>query len=66
MSDNGVGLFKQSIKTENGEEIQFNKGHFCLDSKEKLKSFSEKLATGWENEYYEYRKKSGQKILLKK
>ena len=49
--------FKQSITTENGSEIQFNKGHFCLDSSDRLKSFSEKLATGWEEEYYEYRRK---------
>ena len=57
MSDNGIGLFKQSIKAEDGSEIQFNKGHFCLDSSQRLKQFSEKLASGWEEKYYEYRRK---------
>jgi radical SAM protein with 4Fe4S-binding SPASM domain len=44
---------------ENTEEkyIPINKGHFELDTVERTKEFSSKLATGWEDEYKEYRNK---------
>jgi len=37
------------------EYIPINKGHFELDTKERSKEFSNKLAHGWEEEYTEYR-----------
>lgn len=36
--------------------IPINKGHFDLDTEERTESFSEKMATGWEEEYAEYRR----------
>ena len=35
--------------------IPINKGHFDLETPERLAAFSEKLARGWESEYAEYR-----------
>ena len=35
--------------------IPVNKGHFDLDIPERAVSFSQKLASGWENDYKEYR-----------
>lgn len=36
--------------------IPINKGHFELDTPERTKNFSKKLATGWEEAYAEYRR----------
>jgi len=36
--------------------IPINKGHFDLDTEERKKAFSAKLAAGWEEEYAEYRR----------
>lgn len=35
--------------------IPVNKGHFSLDTSERIKAFNTKLATGWEEKYAEYR-----------
>jgi radical SAM protein with 4Fe4S-binding SPASM domain len=48
-------LFKSTEKTSDGKTVQLNKGHFSLDTEERLHSFSEKLARGWEDEYADYR-----------
>ena len=37
------------------EYIPINKGHFELDTPERIKEFQEKMAYGWEDEYFEYR-----------
>jgi len=37
--------------------IPINKGHFELDTQDRANEFSDKLATGWENEYKDYRMK---------
>lgn len=37
--------------------IPINKGHFELDTIERTEEFSNKLSTGWEKEYKEYRSK---------
>ena len=36
--------------------IPINKGHFNLDTPERIDAFTEKLALGWEREYKEYRR----------
>jgi radical SAM protein with 4Fe4S-binding SPASM domain len=41
---------------KNDKYIPVNKGHFDLDSEERAKEFSRKLAFGWEKEYEEYRR----------
>jgi len=48
-------LFYQKIKNSEGKEIQFNKGHFSLDTDARMIAFSQKLASGWEEEYTKYR-----------
>lgn len=37
--------------------IPINKGHFELDTQERTSNFSDKLATGWQDEYKDYRTK---------
>jgi radical SAM protein with 4Fe4S-binding SPASM domain len=56
MSEIAASLFRQSKSTKDGQTVQLNKGHFCLDTDERLLEFSKKLASGWEEEYGEYRK----------
>ena len=56
MSKSSKSLFKQTLINENGQNIQLNKGHFCIDTDERLEAFSKKLSKGWEKEYLEYRK----------
>ena len=56
MSEAAVSLFQQTRPTRDGQTVQLNKGHFCLDTEERLVEFSEKLASGWQEEYAEYRK----------
>lgn len=36
--------------------VPINKGHFELDTEERVKAFQNKLAAGWEDEYREYRR----------
>lgn len=46
---------------ENEEKyIPINKGHFDLDTVERTELFSKKMASGWENEYKDYRAKWSQ------
>lgn len=56
---------RESHLTENPEAeqgspgeryIPINKGHFDLDTPERTRAFSEKLAAGWQKEYEEYRR----------
>ena len=56
MNDTAVSLFRQSKQTKDGQTVQLNKGHFCLDTEERLQEFSQKLATDWNDEYEEYRR----------
>ena len=56
MSEAAVSLFRQTRPTSDGQTVQLNKGHFCLDTEERLVEFSEKLASGWQEEYAEYRR----------
>ena len=45
------------MKNSNEEKyIPINKGHFELDTPERIKEFHKKLATGWEQEYEDYRR----------
>ncbi len=48
-------LFSQEVSGDSGSTVQLNKGHYCLDTEERLLSFSKKLSVGWEEEYKEYR-----------
>ena len=52
----GVSLFRQQLTGSDGQVVQFNKGHYCLDTDERLQAFSDKLAFGWEEGYREYRR----------
>jgi uncharacterized radical SAM superfamily Fe-S cluster-containing enzyme len=45
------------MKNTEEKYIPINKGHFELDTIERTKEFSNKLATGWEDEYKDYRSK---------
>ncbi len=54
-ADTGKSLFSQEVTNKDGKSVQLNKGHYCLDSDERLLAFSRKLAYGWEEEYAEYR-----------
>ena len=56
MSKSSLSLFRQVKTTSDGQTVQLNKGHFSLDTEDRLKAFSEKLATGWQEEYAEYRR----------
>lgn len=42
--------------TDGERYIPINKGHFDLDTPERIDAFSEKLALGWEREYKKYRR----------
>lgn len=55
MSEVARSLFRQSTPTTDGQTVQLNKGHFTLDTDERLREFSRKLALGWPKEYAEYR-----------
>ena len=48
-------LFSQQAESSDGSNVQLNKGHYCLDTDERLAAFSAKLAEGWEDKYAEYR-----------
>ena len=48
-------LFSQEVIREDGRSVQLNKGHYCLDTDERLLEFSQKLANGWEQDYAKYR-----------
>ncbi|MGH2278600.1 radical SAM/SPASM domain-containing protein [Aliarcobacter sp. ERUVET-7] len=43
------------MQENEGKYIPINKGHFELDTIERTEEFNKKMATGWENEYKEYR-----------
>jgi len=51
-----VNSFREKIESVDGQTVQLNKGHFTLDTAERIKKFGENLAWGWEKEYAEYRK----------
>lgn len=51
----GSDLF-QGREQSGNRSIPINKGHFDLDTPERTRAFSEKLARGWEEDYYEYRR----------
>jgi len=44
-----------TIKSTQNKYIPINKGHFDLDTLERIDSFQKKMAVGWEDEYYQYR-----------
>ena len=55
----GIPIVTQSTSTVGaiGERyIPINKGHFDLDTPERIAAFQKKLAHGWESEYAEYRR----------
>ena len=54
-SQSAHSLFAQTEHSEDGSTVQLNKGHYCLDTEERLQAFSDKLAYGWEDEYRTYR-----------
>ena len=56
MSEAAISLFRQTKPTKDGQTVQMNKGHFCLDTEGRLSEFSQKLASGWPEEYTEYRR----------
>lgn len=45
------------MKNDKEKYIPINKGHFELDTAERTKEFSNKLAMGWETKYKKYREK---------
>jgi len=49
-------LFHQKLQDQEGRVFQFNKGHYSLDTEERLEAFGQKLAVGWEKDYGEYRR----------
>lgn len=55
MSTTTSNLFRQERQTIDHRNIQLNKGHFALDTDERIDLFSKKLAQGWEDEYEQYR-----------
>ncbi|NHQ59200.1 radical SAM protein [Chlorobium sp. BLA1] len=55
----GASEISDSLPEESAYEeryIPINKGHFDLDTPDRTRAFSEKLAQGWEKEYEEYRR----------
>ena len=52
----GNSLFKQTRETEDGQTVQLNKGHYSLDTLERLNRFTELLGQGWEEDYQDYRR----------
>ena len=50
-----ANLFRQNGMSTSGQRVPTNKGHFSLDTGEREKEFTDKLALGWEDEYREYR-----------
>jgi len=48
-------LFNESSISEE-RDITINKGHFHLETPERIEAFSQKLAEGWEAQYSEYRR----------
>ncbi len=50
-----VNQFRKEIETNDGLNVQLNKGHFNLDSAERLAEFDRKMAHGWEEGYQAYR-----------
>ena len=53
MSD--LNQFRKELDSEDGQKVQLNKGHFCLDTEERSRLFSEKMAHGWKDKYSQYR-----------
>lgn len=56
--ENLIPVVELSEKAANAEDeayIPINKGHFDLDTPQRIAAFSEKLAEGWEKDYQEYR-----------
>ena len=49
-------LFKQRTTSITGQNVPLNKGHFSMDTEERINDFGNKLASGWEAEYEEYRR----------
>ncbi len=49
-------LFSQVKPTDDKRSVQLNKGHFSLDTEDRIEAFSKKLAMGWEQDYMEYRR----------
>ena len=45
----------QGTAEEDDRYIPINKGHDYMDTPERIASFNRKLASGWEEEYAEYR-----------
>jgi len=43
------------MSNQSKQYIPINKGHFELDTDERILEFSEKLSKGWEDDYKEYR-----------
>lgn len=56
MNQAASNMFRQIKETNDKRSVQLNKGHFSLDTNERIEAFSEKLAQGWEAEYAEYRR----------
>jgi radical SAM protein with 4Fe4S-binding SPASM domain len=48
-------LFRQVKLSNDNRNVQLNKGHFSLDTDERIEAFSKKLAQGWEEGYVQYR-----------
>lgn len=50
-----LNQFKKQLPNDEGQKIEFNKGHFNLDSDERSLNFSKKMSAGWELGYEKYR-----------
>lgn len=47
---------RQYSSTAKSNKANVNKGHFDLESEERLREFQRKLSKGWEEKYHEYRR----------
>ena len=54
-SGNTLNQFRQEIESDSGQNVQLNKGHYNLDSPERMALFSKKMAENWEEGYRKYR-----------
>lgn len=57
MKDKNISSVSTAFRESAGEEdyVPVNKGHFELDTEDRIRLFHEKLGRGWEEEYKEYR-----------
>lgn len=56
MTSQKSNMFRQIKSTDENRNVQLNKGHFSMDTDERIEEFGKKLSQGWAEEYMEYRR----------